>query len=107
MITRRVGKGRITYLGAVLDPDLMRKVVAWAASDAHLEPEFPEVPAGIEVCGRADANRRVFVLINHDSVAAHVTLPSAMNDVLHDNSRHVTSVDLEPQGVAVLESNAR
>ncbi len=32
MITRRVGKGRITYLGAVLDPDLMRKVVAWATS---------------------------------------------------------------------------
>jgi hypothetical protein len=30
-----------------------------------------------------------------------------MNDVLHDNSRHVTSVDLEAQGVAVLESNAR
>jgi hypothetical protein len=29
-----------------------------------------------------------------------------MNDVLHDNSGHVTSVDLEPQGVAVLESNA-
>jgi len=107
MITRRVGKGRITYLGAVLNPDLMRKVVAWAASDAHLEPEFPEVPAGVEVCGRVDANRRVFVLINHNSVAAHVTLPSAMNDVLHDNSRHVTSVDLEPQGVAVLESNAR
>ncbi len=26
MITRRVGHGSITYLGAVLDPDLMRKV---------------------------------------------------------------------------------
>ncbi|MDR3796806.1 MAG: beta-galactosidase [Terracidiphilus sp.] len=107
MITRGVGKGRITYLGAVLDPDLMRKVVAWATSDAHLVPEFPEVPTGVEVCRRVDAGRTVFVLINHGAAVAHVALPSAMSDVLHDNSRHVTSVDLAPQDVAVLESNAR
>jgi beta-galactosidase len=106
MITRRVGKGRITYLGAVLDPDLMRKVVAWATSNAQLNAEFPAVPAGVEVCRRVDANRMVFVLINHGSVAANVALPSAMSDVFHD-SRRVTSVDLEPQDVAVLESNAR
>ncbi len=36
MISRRVGNGRITYLGAVLDPDLMRKVVAWATSNAQV-----------------------------------------------------------------------
>jgi beta-galactosidase len=110
MITRRVGKGRITYLGAVLDPDLMRKVVAWAAGDVQVEAEFPVVPADVEVCRRADANRTVFVLINHglpgqDSTAVHVALPSAMNDVLQAN-RRVTSVDLEPQGVAVLETDA-
>ena len=107
MITRRVGKGRVTYLGAVLDPDLMRKVVAWATSDAHLEPEFPEVPADVEVNRLESSVRTVYILINHGSGVAHVALPNAMSDVLHDNSSHVTSVDLEPQGVAVLESNAR
>jgi len=107
MITRRVGKGRITYLGAVLNPDLMRKVVAWATSDAHLEPEFPGVPADVEVNRLESSVRTVYILINHGSGVAHVALPNAMSDVLHDNSSHVTSVDLEPQGVAVLESNAR
>ncbi len=68
MITRRVGKGSITYLGAVLDPDLMRKVVAWATNDAQLKAEFAAVPEGVEVCRRVDADHKVFVLINHGSV---------------------------------------
>ncbi len=104
MITRRVGKGRITYLGAVLDPDLMRKVVAWATSDAQVEAEFPAVPASVEVCRRVDANHTIYVLINHGPAAAHVALSSPMSDVLQ-GKRRITSVDLEPQGVAVLESN--
>jgi len=103
MITRRVGKGSITYLGAVLDPGLMRNVVAWATSEAQLKAEFPDVPAGVEVCRRVQANHSVFVLINHGSEGVHVALPSTMNDVLHDS--RVTSVDLEPQGVALLATD--
>jgi beta-galactosidase len=106
MITRDVGKGRITYLGAVLDPDLMRKVVAWATSDAQLNAEFPAVPPGVEVCRRVEANRTVLVLINHGPAAAQVALPSAMSDVL-EAGRRVTSIDLQPQGVAVLVPDAR
>jgi beta-galactosidase len=106
MITRRVGKGRITYLGAVLETNLMRKVVAWATGDAQVQAEFTAVPDSVEVCRRMDGNRTAFVLINHGRAPAHVTLPTAMGDVLLA-SRRVTSVDLEPQGVAVLESDAR
>ncbi len=103
MIMRRVGKGSITYLGAVLDPVLMRSVVAWATSEAHVQAEFSQVPAGVEVCRRTAASHTVFVLINHGSAPAHVALPSAMNDVLHNDIR-VTGVDLNPQDVAVLET---
>ncbi|MGB6746202.1 MAG: beta-galactosidase, partial [Terracidiphilus sp.] len=108
MITRRLGKGRITYLGAVLDADLMKHVIDWAADDAQLKPEFSAVPAGVEVCRRIDGKRAVFVLINHNiaeqnSVELHLALPHEMKDVLHDGQT-VTSVDLAPQGVAVLEA---
>ena len=103
MIVRRVGKGSIAYLGAVLDPDLMRKVVSRTTSEAHVQTEFPQVPVGVEVCRRTAASHTVFVLINHDSAEAHVALPSAMSDVLHNGDR-VTSVDLNPQDVAVLET---
>jgi len=101
---RHVGKGSIAYLGAVLDPELMRKVVAWATAEAQIEPEFPAVPAGVEVSRRISDVRTVYILINHGSDAAHVALPKAMRDVLHDGAS-VTSVDLEPQGVAVLAAD--
>jgi beta-galactosidase len=105
MVTRRVDKGRITYLGALLDPDLMRRVVAWAAGDAEIEAEFPAVPSGVEVCRRMDNSHTVFVLINHGEAETQIALPSAMHDILRDG-RAITSVDLPPQGVAVLAADA-
>jgi hypothetical protein len=45
--------------------------------------------------------RTVYLLINYGSGVAHVALPKAMRDVLHDKTI-VSSVDLAPQGVAVL-----
>ena len=109
MISRRVGKGRITYLGAVLDADLMKHVIDWAVDGAQLKPEFGSLPAGVEVCRRVDGKRTVFIVINHNLVAQgpsqlHIALPESMRDVLHDGQR-VTSVDLAPQAVAVLESD--
>jgi beta-galactosidase len=105
MISRRVGNGRINYLGAVLDPDLMRKVVASATSDAGVNQEFGAVPQNVEVCRRLDANHTVFVLINHGPVEVNVALPSTMRDVL-DDGRIISNRDLLPQGVAVLETAA-
>jgi beta-galactosidase len=111
MIMRRLGRGRITYLGAVLDLDLMRRIIAWATSEAGVNPEFGAAPDGLEVCRRVDGGRTVFVLINHrlagkDPGSLRVTLPSAMKDVFN-GGRAVTSVDLGPQGVAVVESSTQ
>jgi beta-galactosidase len=105
MISRRVGKGRITYLGAVLDSDLMRRTVQWASDDAQLQPEFGNVMPGVEVCRRMNKDRVVFVLLNHAASEANIALPAAMRDLLHDG-RMVSSVVLPPQGVAVLDSAA-
>jgi beta-galactosidase len=110
MITRSVGKGRITYLGAVLDADLMKHVIDRATTDAQVKPELDTVPAGVEVCRLVDGKRAVFVLINHslaqNSAQLHITLPEQMKDVLRDGQT-VTSVDLGPQGVAVLEAGGQ
>jgi beta-galactosidase len=106
MITRRVGKGRISYLGAVLDPALMDRVIAWATSDAQVKLQFGPLPEGVEVCRRVGAGRAVFVLINHGAAPATVTLPVAMKDVLNGGSSE-SKVQLKPQGVAVLESQTR
>ena len=102
MITRRVGQGRITYLGAILDPDLMRRIVSWATAGAQIQPEFGAVPPNVEVCRRVGDSHNVFILINHGSAPAQILLPTGMRDVLSGGS--ATNIELDPQGVAVLSS---
>jgi beta-galactosidase len=110
MITRPVGKGRITYLGALLDSGLMKHTIDWAVDDAQLKPEFGAVPEGVEVCRRVDGARSVFILIDHKlaeqgATELHINLSTPMKDLLHNN-QPVASIDLDPQGVAVLATYA-
>jgi beta-galactosidase len=104
MISRRVGKGRISYLGAVLDPALMRSTLHWMIRDADVEPELGPLPADVEMCRRVGKGRVVYVLINHGAAEADIALPEPMRDVLGDG-RSLTKVELESQGVAVLEAD--
>ncbi len=106
MISRQVGKGRISYLGAALDPALMDRVIAWATNDAQIKPQFGPLPEDVEVCRRVGAGRAIFVLINHGAAPVTVTLPATMKDVLNGGSSE-SKVQLAPQGVAVLESEAQ
>jgi beta-galactosidase len=105
MISHRVGKGRMTYLGAVLDPALMRSVLQWLSDDAGVKPEFGPLPQGVELSRRVAQDRAVYVFTNHGAEAQEIALPNAMRDVLHDG-HDIAKVVLEPQGVAVLETGA-
>ncbi len=100
-ITRKVGKGSITYIGAWLDDDLLAKITVSLLQQSGVQPIIPNTPDGVEVCLRSGGNKSVLILINHNKTAAHVDLPHAMNDLLVESSR--TSVDLPAYGVAVLE----
>ncbi len=100
MISRRIGQGRISYLGAVLDPNLMQQVISWAMTDAGVDAEFGLVPNGVEVCRRVGGSHSVYVFINHGSVQAHIALPTGAHDVLHGGV-YTPIIDLDPHGVAV------
>jgi beta-galactosidase len=102
MISHKVGEGRITYLGALVDEDLMRKVVQWALNLSEIEPEFEETPGSVEVCRRVGKDREIFVLINHSPQQVTIPMPSGMHDVLNDGPTP-SEVVLSTQGVAVLE----
>lgn len=106
MITRRYGQGRITYLGAVLDENSMRKVMQWAMQDAHLSPEFGPLPNGVELCRRVGSKHTVYIFIQHGPDKVRIELPLAMRDVLHEGAS-VHSIELAPQGVAVLEKDSQ
>lgn len=102
ILTRQVGKGRITYVGFWPDAATLSTLTADWVKDAGVPPLLPNVPEGVEICERAGEGRRVLVLINHTTETKQVPLPAAMTDLLKGGS--VSSVDLDKYGVAVLEA---
>jgi beta-galactosidase len=101
-ITRKVGKGRITYIGAWLDPKTMAEATKWMTETSGVKPLFGVVPEGLEVSARYGAHGAVYLLINFSGAPQTVALPNAMNDVLEGGSKR--SVSLPKYGVAVLSA---
>jgi beta-galactosidase len=100
VLSRKVGKGRITYVGALVDDIVMKGLIDRALSGAGVQRAFA-VPQDVELMTREGKGRSIVILINHGREPRTVTLPEAMRDVL--GAGKVTSVTLPAEGVAVLE----
>lgn len=100
VVERGYGQGRIAYVGAVLDRELLTRVLRSFVSD--IRPAFGDVPPGVDVMRRHGEGRDVFVLINHSRDARRLELPEPMRNVLEGGGLRDT-LELESQGVAVLE----
>jgi beta-galactosidase len=101
-ITRPVGKGRITYIGAWLVEANMANAAKWMTDVSGVRPVLGSVPNGVEVCPRYGDHGTVFILVNLSKAEQSVSLPWALNDVLAGGSRQ--SVTLPVYGVAVLQA---
>jgi beta-galactosidase len=102
VITRQVGNGTITYVGAWLDAETLSKFTANLLQQAGVQPILPGVPEGVEVCRRTGEGKSVLILINHNTDAAEVSLPSPMRNLIGGESTTVSTVNLPAFGVAVL-----
>jgi beta-galactosidase len=100
-ITRTVGKGRITYIGAILDEKLMAAAADWMISTSGVTPAFGTVPDGVDVSRREGAGKQVFVLVNFKREPQRVTLPHAM-EVALGAAADGNAVELPAYGVEVL-----
>ncbi len=100
VVTRSYGKGRITYVAAVLDEKLMAAAAEWMLQDSGVRPVFGAVPEGVEVSRRRSAGKDIFVLINTSQEARSVTLPHKMKLLLGGKDGSI--VALGPYGVEVL-----
>jgi beta-galactosidase len=100
VITRPYGKGRVTYIGGILDEKLMASAAEWMVKDSEVTPVFGTVPQGVEVSRRVGAGKQVFILINYSPEAQKIILPRAMNSLLED--KQTEAVELPVYGVAVL-----
>jgi beta-galactosidase len=99
VITRAYGKGRITYVGAVLDDKLMAEAARWMTHTSGVVPVFGAVPDGVEVSRRVGPGKQIFLLVNYTPESRRVTLPHSIKLML--DGKEGDTVDLPPYGVAV------
>jgi beta-galactosidase len=100
MVTRKVGRGRITYIGGVFSDGLVAAAAQWMAKSSGVTPAFGPVPDGIEASRRVGPNGSVFVLINFGADTMAIVLPREMQSLLEQ--RKAKQVELRQYGVAVL-----
>jgi beta-galactosidase len=103
-VTRQYGKGRVTYIGAVLDDHLLDSVAAWMARTSNVKPVFGRVNDSVEVTRRVGPGKQVFVLINFASQPRDVVLPRSMWSVL--DKKRTSIVHLTHYGVSVIMSDS-
>jgi beta-galactosidase len=101
VISRAVGKGRVTYIGAWLDPEGLAAVARWTAARAALTPLWRDLPDGVEVAARRGAGGTVHVAINWADAPRTITPPAGLTDRL--TGKPATGpITLAPRDVAVL-----
>jgi beta-galactosidase len=101
-VTRKVGKGSITYIGAALDEATMKAAAKWMIDESQVERVMPNLPDAVELLIRSGGGKRVFILANYGTETSSIMLPNPMKDVLVGGT--VSTVLLSRYGVAVLEA---
>jgi beta-galactosidase len=101
VITRQVGRGRISYVGAWVDDATMDLLVRAALDDAGIDAPFGALPPGIEVCTREGGGKRVYVVLNHSKEDREMALPHRMKNILRGGEPS-ERVRLAPHDIAVL-----
>lgn len=99
-ISRKVGKGSITYIGAWLDEPTMKNAAKWMVDASGVNAKLGSIPAGVDVYPREGDHGKVYILVNFSKSAHTIALPATMRDVLKGGTTR--SVVLPVYGVAVL-----
>jgi len=100
-ITRKVGNGSITYIGADLEGDTLTNAAKWMVTEANLHPAFGALPPGVDLYIRSNNDHEVWILINFGQQPQTITLPAAFEDVLAGGK--APSVTLNRYDVVVLQ----
>jgi beta-galactosidase len=102
-VTRKVGKGSITYIGATLDAQTMANAAKWMLSASGVTAIMPDLPSDVDLSIRAGDGKQVWIFTNYSTQSHTISLPHSMKDVLQGGT--VTKITLTQYGVAVLEGS--
>jgi beta-galactosidase len=106
VLTRKVGKGEITYVGAWLNDALMRALAERLLDEARVKPVLADLPENVEVFERSGPQGRVLIVINHAAEARAVTLSEPMHDVLGGTDAQ-GPVSIPAHGVGVYSARSK
>ncbi len=101
-ITRKVGKGRITYIGAWMDDATLLNAAKWMTETSSVTAAFGPVPEGVDVYPREGQGKKIFILVNFAKTSQTITLPSTMHSILDD--KELSNLSLDRYGVAILQA---
>lgn len=76
IVTRKVGNGSITYVGAWLDPATMSKLATKLLAEAKVTPLIADAHPDFEIAEREGGGKRILIAINHGKDAHPLTLPT-------------------------------
>jgi len=76
IVTRKVGRGSITYVGAWLDPATMAQLATSLLADAGVTPTVAGADPDLEIGVRAGGGKRLLIAINHGKTAHALALPA-------------------------------
>ncbi|PXA86556.1 beta-galactosidase [Nostoc sp. 3335mG] len=101
IVTRKVGKGHVTYLGTWPDQTSLNRLISRLAAQAGIGPAWPDIPAGVEVeTRRSDKGSTIFVVQNWSGQSRTIRLPRTLQDIL--SNRPENRITLPTFGIAVL-----
>lgn len=82
VVTRVLGAGRITYVGAWLDADTMKHLATSWALASGLDTFHARMPEGVEMCRRVGEKGEALIVINHTRQPQEIPLPYPARDLL-------------------------
>ncbi|MDE1995648.1 MAG: beta-galactosidase, partial [Rhizobiaceae bacterium] len=101
--SRKVGEGRVLYVGTYLTPELTAALADRTFREAGIEPLLPDMPEGIEVTMRQNDDRRLLFIQNYVDQPCDLAGVPAGRNLLDDNSSVTGALSLEPYGCAIIE----
>jgi beta-galactosidase len=99
-VTRKVGKGSITYIGASLDTPTLAAAAKWMVEQSGVTTVMPSLPEGVDLSIRSGQGKTVWIISNYNPQPQTITLPTPMHDIL--NNTTLTTLTLPQYGVSVL-----
>ncbi len=87
-ITRKVGRGSITYIGIWMDDAGMKRAAQWMLDISGVQADLPAVPEGVEVERRVGLGKNVLIFQNFSADKQTIPLAYTMRDVLDGGAVH-------------------